>query len=72
MAVRSVRVGDKVRFPYGTTELTARVVRDLGPIGVDGRQLVFVSVRSDEDEGGDVREFCLPAEALTVIEPTAA
>jgi len=72
MPAKRVRVGDKVKFLYGTIELTAEVVRDLGPIGVDGRQLVFVAVHSDEDEGGEVREFSMPAEELTVIESAAA
>lgn len=67
-----VRVGDKVRFEYGTIEAVADVVRDLGPIGMNGRQLVVVAIRADEDEGGEVREFDMPAEDLTVIEPAAA
>lgn len=69
---KKIRVGDKVRFEYGTIEIVADVVRDLGPIGMNGRQLVIVAVRPDEDEGGEVREFDMPAEELTVIETAAA
>ena len=61
-----VRVGDRVRFELGTREVVGDVVRDLGPIGVNGRQLVVVMMRLDPDEGGD-RRTDVPAEELTVI-----
>ena len=63
---KRVRVGDKVRFDYATREVVADVVRDLGPIGIDGRQLVVVAIRLDADEGGD-RRIDMPVEELTVI-----
>ena len=72
MSRARVKVGDRVSFQSGTRDLTARVVKDLGDIGVNGRQLVVVAVSANEDEGGEVREFDMPAEELVLIESAAA
>ena len=67
-----VKVGDRVSFQIGAQVLNARVVKDLGDIGVNRRQLVVVAVTAGEDEGGEVREFDMPAEELEIVEPAAA
>jgi len=72
MSGPQVKVGDRVSFKIGARKLTARVVKDLGEIGVNGRQLVVVAVSGDEDEGVEAREFDMPAEELEVVEPAAA
>jgi len=54
-------VGDRVRFPFGSHEVTGEVVEDLGGIGHGGRRLLRVRV----DLGGeDPDEFEMPAEEL--------
>jgi len=72
MSGAQVKVGDRVSFLVGTRTVVARVVRDLGEIGVGGRQLVVVEVSGDEAAGVEAREFDMPAEELEVIEPSAA
>lgn len=67
-----VKVGDWVSFTIGTRHLIARVVTDMGNIGVNGRQLVVVAVRGNEDNGFENTEFQMPAEELEVVEAPAA
>jgi hypothetical protein len=41
------KVGDRVSFLHGTSEVSGRIVEDRGLIGVGGRRLLRVSVQLD-------------------------
>jgi hypothetical protein len=58
----TVRVGDEVVVRFGTREIRAKVIEDLGGIGVDGRQLV--RVRALEPTNGEFEEFEVAADEL--------
>jgi hypothetical protein len=63
----AIKVGDLVRFRFGTRDVTVEVIEDRGEIGVDGRQLVAVLVPS----GGDERlRLEMPADEVTVVRKT--
>jgi len=72
MATRRIKVGGLVSYRIGTRTATARVVHDLGNIGVNHRQLVVVAETMREDQGGGIDEFNMPVEELEVIEPASA
>ncbi len=71
---RVLRVGNRVRFPFGADEVEALVIEDRGNLGVGGRQIVRVRILGREDfteptspanfEDGN---FELPAEYLTLV-----
>ena len=54
------RIGDKVRLNFGNRTVTGTVVEDRGRIGVGGRQLFRVVVKTEDEE----RDLELPAEKL--------
>ncbi len=71
---KTVRVGSRVRFPYGAGEVEAIVIEDRGNLGVGGRRIMRVRIvgESDWPEGaGETNpengSFELPAEELTPI-----
>jgi hypothetical protein len=53
-AARRFRVGDRVSFHYGLRKITARIVEDRGPLGVQGRRLYRLRPLSVPQETGDV------------------
>ena len=62
---KRVRVGDWVRFSLGADQVLGEVVRDHGNIGVDGRQLVMVSVGQAGVE--EPHTFDMPGDELEVV-----
>jgi hypothetical protein len=66
MADRQVRVGDRVRFPFGARLVTGLVKEDRGPIGVGGRHLYLIQLPFDDQFPSFVE---LPAEDLEVVSP---
>lgn len=65
MATRSQKkrpfgIGDKVRLSFGNRIVTGTVVEDRGRIGVGGRQLFRIVVKTGDGE----RALELPAEKL--------
>lgn len=58
------RIGDKVRLSFGNRIVTGTVVEDRGRIGVGGRQLFRIIVKTGDGE----RALELPAEKLLDIE----
>jgi hypothetical protein len=64
----ALKVGDRVRFQFGTSRWVGRVVEDLGPLGRGGRQIVRVVAPIDPT--GEM-SFELPAEAFTLVKPRA-
>jgi hypothetical protein len=66
---RPLKVGDRVRFVLGTQEVVADVVEDRGGIGVGGRQLVGIALRTYE---GEVEKFEMAAEEVTLEAPSLA
>jgi hypothetical protein len=56
---RVPRVGSMVSFLFGGHEVTATVLEDRGPIGINGRQILRVRL---ELEATEPIEFELPAE----------
>ena len=69
MAVKSqnkrsnFRIGDKVRLSFGNRTVTGTVVEDRGRIGVGGRQLFRIVVKTGDEE----RALELPAEKLRAV-----
>jgi hypothetical protein len=55
-----IRIGDKVRLRFGNRTVTGTVVEDRGRIGVGGRQLFRIVVKTGDEE----RALELPAEEL--------
>ena len=53
-------IGDKVRLSFGNRTVTGTVVEDRGRIGVGGRQLFRIVVKTGDGE----RALELPAEKL--------
>jgi hypothetical protein len=60
---QSVRVGDRVRLPFGLTTLTGTKVEDRGFIGIAGRRLWRVKGDFDGENTGytDIPESDLTA-----------
>ncbi|UCH26927.1 MAG: hypothetical protein JSV66_04610, partial [Trueperaceae bacterium] len=56
------RVGQRVSFRLGTSDVEATVIEDRGPIGINGRRLV--RVRLDADFYGEEHDFEMPVEEL--------
>lgn len=71
MPDQGLREGDRLTFTIGTYTFHARVVKDRGPLGVGGRQVVRIEVLSEDDTGDEPRRFEMPAAELT-REQTAA
>lgn len=44
------KVGTRVRFRFGFTQLVGRIVEDRGLLGVGGRRLYGIKFFEDEDE----------------------
>ena len=63
------RVGSTVRFRFGITDVTAKVVEDRGPLGKDGEQIFRVAFWFDSP--GGPKETEIAAGELTVV-PGAA
>jgi len=64
-----IRVGDTVRFMWGTTKVTGIVKEDRGPIGLKGRNLYGI-YSTPEPEFSFYIE--LPAEAIEVVKESVA
>jgi hypothetical protein len=60
------RVGDWVTFRYGAGDVTAQVIEDRGPLGVNGRRLYRVRLTRDFAEPDS---FELPEEELAAASP---
>jgi hypothetical protein len=76
---KRLRVGNRVKVPYGTEELEAVVVEDRGNLGVGGRQIVRVRLLGRDEPAQDAQDppppadpeegsLELPAENMTLIE----
>jgi hypothetical protein len=59
------REGDRVRFPWGTTEVEATVVEDRGNLGVGGKRLYGVTFLVDDVSPPLYTE--MEAEKLTLV-----
>ena len=59
----SFRIGDKVRLSFSNRTVTGTVVEYRGRIGVGGRQLFRVVVKTGDEE----RDLELPAEKLRAV-----
>jgi hypothetical protein len=68
-STRTYKVGDRVRFLFGASRITGRVIGDYGGIGIGGRQLVRIEFRLDEY---NVKESDIPAAELTLARRTKA
>ncbi len=66
-AQRRLRVGDQVRFPFGSHEVRAEVVADRGNIGVGGLQMVGILARTYA--GGELERWDVAAQDVTLIKP---
>ncbi len=56
------RVGQRVSFRLGTSDVVATVIEDRGPIGINGRRLVRVKL--DPEFYGEEHDFEMPVEEL--------
>lgn len=72
---KRLRVGNRVKVPYGTEELEAVVVEDRGNLGVGGRQIVRVRLLGRDEPAVDPPpanpeegSLELPAENMTLIQ----
>jgi hypothetical protein len=63
-ARRPLRVGDRIRLRIVARTLVGSVVEDRGHIGIDGGQVVHVSVRGMD---GEVENMDWPADELTIV-----
>lgn len=73
IATERFQVGDRVRFPWGGTELEGTVVEDRGFLGVDGEQIVRVRAQFDlglmrDAEVRASRLVKVPADGLLIFE----
>jgi hypothetical protein len=59
------REGDRVRFPWGTTEVEGTVVEDRGNLGVGGKRLYGVRFLLDDVSPSMYTE--MEAEDLTLV-----
>lgn len=62
-------MGDRVRIPWGSDQIEATVVEDLGPLGLNGKRIYGLAFRVDDvsDEiyvQRDVDELTLVTRAL--------
>jgi hypothetical protein len=66
MSSRTVHVGDKVRFFFGTKPVIGEVLEDRGPIGVGARHLYLITYERGK---GNSYLIELPLEKIEVLEP---
>ncbi len=59
-----IRVGDRVRFLFGTEMATGTVKEDRGPIGIKGRRLYTVAFSLGPEFSANIE---LPAEEMEVV-----
>ena len=59
-------IGDWVTFQYGPAKVSAKVVEDRGPIGVQGRRLYRVQLG---EKRGDASSFEMPENELETALP---
>jgi hypothetical protein len=59
-------IGDWVKFDYGTKKVSARIVEDRGPLGVQGRRLYRVQL---DERLGDASTFEMPENELDATPP---
>ncbi len=62
-STKALRVGAKVRFKFGSSDVVATVIEDRGPLGVGGVQILRVRLQvAGTDE---VMEFEVPANEVS-------
>lgn len=59
-------IGDWVKFDYGPKKVSARIVEDRGPLGVQGRRLYRVQL---DEKLGDASTFEIPENELDATSP---
>ncbi len=59
-------IGDWVKFDYGPKKVSARIVEDRGPLGVQGRRLYRVQL---DEKLGDASTFEMPENELDATLP---
>ena len=64
-ATRRLKIGDRVKFPWGGTQLDGMIVEDRGDLGVGGEQIVRVRAEFDLNL---VRDAEMRASRLTLAE----
>ncbi len=65
---KKIRMGDTVKVAFGGRKVSAKVVENLGNIGVRGRQLIRISIPVRFSEPVDL---ALPAEEVELYRPRA-
>jgi hypothetical protein len=67
----TIQIGDRVRFRYGTREVTGTVKEDRGPIGIKGRHLYLIYF-SPEPQSPSPSQIELPADQFELVRETGA
>jgi hypothetical protein len=65
----AVKVGDIVRFRFGPTVATGKVIEDRGPLGVEGRQLYRIRYTLDPEFTSEIE---LTADKFEVVRDQAS